>query len=193
MIQFCSKIIGARYYPSSEVNSARDLDGHGSHTASTAAGNIVKYASLYGLKEGTARGGVPSARIASYAACGELGCNDDAVLAAFDDAIADGVDIISISIGRQVAAIFEVDSIAIGSFHAMEKGILTLNSAGNSGPYPGTVQSVAPWSMSVAASTIDQRVIDKVVLGNGATITVCLISRSLLVKVTIISLSFNTN
>ena len=154
------------------MNSTRDFAGHGSHTASTAAGNIVKHESLYGVKEGTARGGVPSSRIASYSVCGDQGCPDEAILAAFDDAIADGVDIITVSIGLLMASNFEDDAIAIGSFHAMEKGILTLNSAGNTGPYSGSVSSVAPWLVTVAASTIDQRVIDKVVLGNGKTLTV---------------------
>ena len=171
---FCSKIIGARYYTSDE--SARDTIGHGSHTASTAAGNNVKDASFYGIAKGTARGGVPSARIAAYKVCDPLGCSTEAILAAFDDAIADGVDIITISIDPQAPESFEVDSIAIGALHATEKGILTFNSAGNGGPSLGTMLSSAPWLMTVAASSIDRRIMDKVLLGYGTTtVIVCLI------------------
>lgn len=100
-------------------------------------------------------------------------------MAAFDDAIADGVDIITVSLGSSGAHAFEVDPIAIGSFHAMAKGILTLNSAGNSGPSLQTASSLAPWLMTVAASSIDRRIISKVSLANGTTIIVCLITHLL--------------
>ncbi|PON36942.1 Subtilase [Parasponia andersonii] len=168
-----NKIIGARYYKSwimPDEDSPRDDEGHGTHTASTAAGNNVKDASFYGLAKGTARGGVPSARIAAYKVCGIDGCTGQSILAAFDDAIADGVDIITVSLGQNSAEEFDTDAIAVGAFHAMERGILTLHSAGNYGPSLGTVASVAPWLMTVAASSIDRRIIDKVVLGNGTTI-----------------------
>ncbi|XP_070681181.1 subtilisin-like protease SBT4.4 [Malus domestica] len=162
-----NKLIGARYYIDS---TARDEVGHGTHTASTAAGNPVEPVSFYGLAQGIARGGVPSARIAAYKVCGSEGCSVDGILAAFDDAIADGVDIITISIASETAPPFHEDPIAIGAFHAMEKGILTSNSAGNYGPAERTVSSVAPWILSVAASSTDRRIIDKVVLGNGRTL-----------------------
>ncbi|KAE9622114.1 putative cucumisin [Lupinus albus] len=163
------KIIGARYYMDNK--SARDSDGHGTHTASIAAGNSVPSASFYGLAQGTARGGVPLARIAAYKVCNEIGCESNAILSAFDDAIADGVNIISISIGFSDQTPFDKDPIAIGSFHAMVGGILIVNSAGNNGPVPGSISSVAPWMLTVAASTIDRRFIDKVVLGNGKILT----------------------
>ncbi|XP_042477650.1 subtilisin-like protease SBT4.13 [Macadamia integrifolia] len=161
-----NKIIGARFY-SNESDSVRDTDGHGTHTASTIAGNLVSNASFYGIAQGNARGGVPSARIAAYNVCGSKGCAESDVLAAFDDAIADGVDIISISIGTSIAGDFDIEAIAIGAFHAMQKGILTSQSAGNSGPDTQTIISIAPWILSVAASTIDRHIIDKVVLGDG--------------------------
>ncbi|KAK9912856.1 hypothetical protein M0R45_036691 [Rubus argutus] len=117
-----NKIIGARFYK--PADSARDEHGHGTHTASTAAGNAVRDVSYYGIAQGTARGGVPSARIVAYRAC-VRSCSSEAILAAFDDAIADGVDIITISIGPDKLSPFNEDALAIGAFHAMEKGILT--------------------------------------------------------------------
>lgn len=96
-------------------------------------------------------------------------------MAAFDDAIVDGVDIISISLGFRYALNYTDDPAAIGAFHAMVKGIFTAHSAGNSGPGMKSVQSVAPWVLSVAASSTDRRIIDKVVLGNGKTLIVCVI------------------
>ncbi|KAK9912826.1 hypothetical protein M0R45_036666 [Rubus argutus] len=163
-----NKLVGARFYSSSE--SARDGMGHGTHTASTAAGNVVKDVSFYGLAQGTARGGVPSARVAAYSICSAEGCQSSDILAAFDDAIADGVDIITVSLGSSSAIPIAHDPIAIGSYHAIQKGILTSHAAGNSGPTAGTVSSVAPWILTVAASSIDRGIIDKVVLGNGKTL-----------------------
>ncbi|KAH7856066.1 hypothetical protein Vadar_032362 [Vaccinium darrowii] len=165
------KIIGARYYRSAgffdpgDIPSPRDSEGHGSHTASTVAGRVVSNASLFGLGVGTARGGVPSARIAVYKICWSDGCYDADILAAFDDAIADGVDIISLSVGGFPEDYFS-DPIAIGAFHSMKNGVLTSNSAGNDGPSPGSIANVSPWSLSVAASTIDRTFVTKVKLGN---------------------------
>ncbi|GLU11532.1 hypothetical protein SLE2022_282710 [Rubroshorea leprosula] len=165
-----NKLIGARFYIG---DSARDDVGHGSHTASTAAGNSVKGASFFGLAEGIARGGVPSARIAAYKPCDPSGCPSEKVLAAFDDAIADGVDLITVSLGGLSPLNFTVDTIAIGAFHAMEKGILTVQAAGNTGDFDDfrPTPSTAPWVLSVAASSIDRQFISKVVLGNGETAT----------------------
>ncbi|OMO66692.1 hypothetical protein COLO4_30417 [Corchorus olitorius] len=164
-----NKIIGARFYSSISPSSARDEMGHGSHTASTAAGNIVKNTSFFGLGQGTARGAVPSARIAAYRVCDGNGCESKDILAAFDDSIADGVDVITISIGGINPLLFHEDVIAIGAFHAMVKGVITLHAGGNIGGFH-TITSVAPWIVTVAASTIDRQFIDKVVLGNGKTL-----------------------
>ncbi|XVF83795.1 hypothetical protein PTKIN_Ptkin16aG0521100 [Pterospermum kingtungense] len=168
-----NKIIGAKYYRanknfgSGDFQSPRDSEGHGSHTSSIAAGGIVSKTSLYGLRAGTARGGVPGARIAVYKICWYDGCYDEDILAAFDDAIADGVDIISLSVGAIVPLDYFSDSIAIGAFHSMKHGILTSNSAGNEGPYYASIVNVSPWSLSVGASTIDRKFRAKVKLGNG--------------------------
>ncbi|PON53873.1 Subtilase [Trema orientale] len=169
-----NKVIGAKYYRSYgfdkedvyDFKSPRDSDGHGTHTASIAAGGLVRDASLSGFAAGTARGGVPSARLAVYKVCWYDGCYDADILAAFDDAIADGVDVISISLGSSSRDYFK-SAIAIGSFHAIRKGILTSTSAGNRGPNPKSLSSFSPWSLSVAASTIDREFFAGVRLGNG--------------------------
>ncbi|PON53866.1 Subtilase [Trema orientale] len=169
-----NKIIGAKYYRSDgsfedeDLKSPRDSEGHGTHTASTAAGALVNDASLFGLGAGTARGGVPSARLAVYKVCWFDGCEDADILAAFDDAIADGVDIISVSLSSSSDGYFR-NSIAIGAFHAMRKGILTSTSAGNRGPRPATLSNFSPWSLSVAASTIDRDFFTELQLGNNKT------------------------
>lgn len=129
--------------------------------------------SFLGLAEGVTRGGVPGARIAVYKVCWtDVGCGTADILKAFDDAIADGVDIISVSLGADWVSDYFDDAIAIGSFHAMRNGILTSNSAGNSGPDPVSISNYAPWTMTVAASTIDRKFVTKLVLGNGQFITV---------------------
>ncbi|KAK9727175.1 hypothetical protein RND81_05G263500 [Saponaria officinalis] len=161
------KIIGARTY--AYPSKARDYKGHGTHTASTAAGQKVEGANFYGIANGTARGAVPSSRIAVYKVCHSTGCEGKDVMAGFDDAIADGVDMISLSLGG-VASQFHEETISIGAFHAMAKGILTVQAVGNSGDARASVASVAPWIFSVAASYIDRHVINKVVLGNGKTL-----------------------
>ncbi|XP_023533940.1 subtilisin-like protease SBT4.3 [Cucurbita pepo subsp. pepo] len=161
------KVIGARYYSSS---SARDDKGHGTHTASTAIGKSVTTDGFYGIAGGVARGAVPSSRLAVYSACSPS-CTDVEILAAFDDAIADGVDIITISLGGFDLSDLRVDCIAIGAYHAMVKGILTVQSAGNDGPVVGSVESVAPWLFSVAATTTDRSIVDEIVLGNGKTVS----------------------
>lgn len=173
-------MIGARYYTQDTPGtnktyiegakgSPRDSVGHGTHTASTASGIYVKNASYYGLAKGTARGGSPSARIAAYKTCSEEGCSGATVLKAIDDAVRDGVDIISISIGLSslMQPDFLDDPIAIGAFHAEQMGVMVVCSAGNDGPDPYTVVNTAPWIFTVAASNIDRNFQATVVLGNG--------------------------
>ncbi|XP_026415680.1 CO(2)-response secreted protease-like [Papaver somniferum] len=177
------KLIGARYYDTREdmiktesnrtlkshTGSPRDSVGHGTHTASTAAGAMVPNASYYGLGHGTAKGGSPSSRLAIYKACSLAGCSSATILKAMDDAIKDGVDIISISIGVSsiIQSDFLNDPIAIGAFHANEKGIMVVCAGGNDGPDAFTVVNSAPWIMTVAASNIDRAFRSNVVLGNG--------------------------
>lgn len=165
-------MIGAKYFnldkSSGPIDNPSPVDdqGHGTHTASTAAGAVVNGASLYGVGKGSARGGVPSARIAVYKVCWNTGCSDMDMLAGFDEAIADGVNFISVSIGGPSRDFF-TDPIAIGAFHAMRRGVLTSCSAGNDGPRPMTVENVAPWILTVAASSIDRQFTTTVDFGDG--------------------------
>ncbi|WJX82456.1 hypothetical protein P8452_65210 [Trifolium repens] len=172
-----NKIIGAKYFKAdgnpdpSDILSPIDVDGHGTHTASTAAGDLVPNASLFGLASGTSRGAVPSARLAIYKVCwSSTGCADMDILAAFEAAIHDGVDVISVSIGGG-SPDYAHDSISIGSFHAMKKGIITVASAGNDGPSIGSVTNTAPWIVTVAASGIDRAFKSTVQLGSGKNIS----------------------
>ncbi|KAH6824247.1 hypothetical protein C2S53_017420 [Perilla frutescens var. hirtella] len=155
-----NKIIGARYF-NSEDQSPLDDDGHGTHTASTAAGTFVEGANIFGSANGTAVGIAPLAHLAIYKVC----CGETDVLAGIDEAVEDGVDVISISLGLGGGGFFE-DSIAIGAFSAMEKGILVSCSAGNEGPFLSYVGNGAPWILTVGASTIDRKLSAKAVLGN---------------------------
>ena len=137
------------------------------------AGRAVGNVSFDGLAAGVARGAVPGARLAVYKVCWEGGgCGGADILAAFDDAVADGVDVISFSIGGPMPRQYFLDVAAIGSFHAMRRGVVTSTAAGNSGLSGGRVCNVAPWMLSVAASSIDRRFTDRIVLGNGETIVV---------------------
>ncbi|XP_062092048.1 CO(2)-response secreted protease-like [Humulus lupulus] len=165
------KLIGARYYlpaNATEEGTPRDSNGHGTHVASTAAGSVVSNTNFFGLASGTARGGAPSARIASYRVCWSTGCSIAAILKAIDDAINDGVDIISISIGYvNGSREYLNDPISIGAFHAEQNGVLVVLSGGNNGPDPYTVGHTAPWMFTVAASTIDRDFRSMLLLGNG--------------------------
>ncbi|KAF8690061.1 hypothetical protein HU200_041422 [Digitaria exilis] len=314
---FCNnKLVGAKFFHkgneavtgtslSAMGQSMSPLDdvGHGTHTASTAAGSTAGDASFFKYGKGTAAGVAPGARIAVYKACWKTGCASSDILAAFEAAIEDGVDVISISVGgnkgkgcllflhpcrrhnpqgragegdaaaavarvvhasclqdpvrkgleiggsaptsrgsplpsrpaarlspgaaplagaaasyshfpdrlasstlpnqsRQVthgSARFldspksissgnprlayspdgitsclmewELDSLATGAFRAVRDGIIASASTGNTGPAESTVSNVAPWILTVGASTINRLFPDTVVLGNGETFT----------------------
>ncbi|KAL2496648.1 Subtilisin-like protease SBT5.3 [Forsythia ovata] len=173
------KLIGARYFNkgyaatvgplNSTFDSPRDNEGHGSHTLSTAGGNFVAGANVFGFGNGTAKGGSPKARVAAYKVCwppaGGNECFDADILAGFDMAIHDGVDVLSVSLGGDPVPFYN-DSVAIGSFHAVMQGIVVVCSAGNSGPGAGTVTNIAPWQITVGASTMDRQFPSYVILGN---------------------------
>ena len=150
-----------------EYLSARDLGGHGTHVASTAAGSYVKNASQNGLAAGWARGGAPRARLAIYKALwgNPTYGSTAAVLAAIDDAIYDGVDVLSLSIGGD-------GSWAFPSLHAVMKGIAVVYAAGNDGPNPEKIFNTSPWVLTVAASSIDRSFPTGITLGNNQTLAV---------------------
>ncbi|RYC11026.1 S8 family serine peptidase [Nocardioides zhouii] len=177
------KLIGARYYPEAfvasvppskryehEFLSTRDGDGHGSHTAGTAAGIFGVPASVEGRDFGTVSGMAPAAKIAAYKVCfsdtdpATGGCYTSSTLAAVDDAIKDGVDVINYSISGATNTV--VDAVEYAFLGAAAAGIFVAASAGNSGPTASTVAHNSPWVTTVAAST--HAVFENtVVLGNG--------------------------
>ncbi|KAK4752253.1 hypothetical protein SAY87_021051 [Trapa incisa] len=186
-VKHCNrKIIGARWYikgilaeygkllnssGETEFLSPRDAIGHGTHTASTAAGSFVNNVSYRGVAYGTARGGAPRARLAVYKVCWNvLGgqCSSVDILKAIDQAIHDRVHVMSLSIGSSIPLFSEVDDrdgIATGSFHAVTHGITVVCGAANDGPSAQTVQNTAPWILTVAASTIDREFHTFITLG----------------------------
>ncbi|KAI3453627.1 hypothetical protein Pfo_010290 [Paulownia fortunei] len=158
-----NKLIGARYFTIGN-GTPFDENGHGTHTASTAAGNFVTGANVFGNANGTAAGIAPLAHIAIYKVC-VTRCSESDILAAMDTAIDDGVDIISLSLGGP-ARNFYNENVAVGAFSAIEKGIFVSASAGNSGPSLGTIENGAPWILTVGASSVDRKIRATAVLGN---------------------------
>ncbi|HEV3478444.1 MAG TPA: S8 family peptidase [Gaiellaceae bacterium] len=175
------KLIGAQFYCESrgcdgvlehEFLSPRDYNGHGTHTASTAGGNqgvpTTGGAALFGTVNGIA----PRARIAAYKVCwdngaGGCGANTGDAVAAIDQAVADGVDVINYSISGTRTNY--LDSVEVAYLFAADAGVFVATSAGNSGPTATTVAHISPWLASVAAGTHNRNGVSSVTLGNGAT------------------------
>ena len=168
-----NKLIGARWYVAGfgasqvwegEYLSPRDGDGHGTHTASTAAGNANIDPSIDGNNLGvsTISGIAPRAWVAMYKACwninadGDGGCAGADLVAAIDQAVADGVDVINYSIGSDSSVILTDDEISF--LFAADAGVFASVSAGNAGPGANTVGSPAsvPWVTTVGASQEDR-------------------------------------
>lgn len=137
-----------------------DDDGHGSHTASTAAGNevVATVTGPSGISEDRTISGVaPHANIIAYDVCDGEGCNGTAILAGIEQAIADGVDVINYSIGSEDPSDPWSSGDDIGFLAARAAGIFVAHSAGNEGPGYETVGSpMAPWITHVAATTHDR-------------------------------------
>ncbi|KAM7529229.1 hypothetical protein LguiB_032639 [Lonicera macranthoides] len=175
------KLIGARFFLKgmerhisggsvesfSIYRSPRDEVGHGTHTASTAAGAEVTRVSLFGFAEGHARGIATKARVAMYKVCGFF-CVDSDIIAAIESAIADGVDVLSISLGSKDQPYHE-NAIAKGAFAAMKRNIFVACSGGNSGPHPYSVHNTAPWITTVGAGSMDRVFPVRIRLGNNVT------------------------
>ncbi len=163
-----NKLIGARWFiagaletgpiDEDEIRSPRDADGHGTHTATTAAGNRAS-ASIFGTLIGDIEGIAPKARVAAYKACWlrpgatRASCNTSDLANAIDAAVGDGVDIISYSVGSSLARTTAPDDIAL--LAAAKAGVLAVVAAGNEGPNLGTIGSPAggPWVITAAASS----------------------------------------
>ena len=164
-----TKVIGAQYFLDGfgadwigdasigEYVSPRDGGDHGSHTASTAAGNPVTTDQGAGIS-----GVAPAAKIAAYKACwsgpdpadpNDDGCATSDLLGAIDAATHDGVDVINYSIGG--AAATSTNSLTDQAFmRAAEAGIFVSAAGGNAGPGSTTLDNASPWITTVAASTI---------------------------------------
>jgi subtilisin family serine protease len=168
-----NKLIGARVFQNgSQVVGAAPFDdkGHGTHIASTAAGNFVEDANALGNDNGTAVGMAPYAHLAIYKVCfPDVGCSESDMLAALDTAVEDGVDVLSLSIGENSGEAFPFykDGIALGAFSAIQRGIFVSCSAGNNGPFYGSLSNEAPWILTVGASTIDRTIKATAQLGDG--------------------------
>lgn len=165
-----NKLIGARFFVDGaqatgpidpgEIFSPRDVDGHGTHTATTAAGNSVQ-ASIFGTFLGRVEGIAPGARVAVYKACWlrpggmRASCNTSDLANAIDMAVADGVDVISYSVGSSLFTVTAPDDIALLS--AAKAGVVTAVAAGNEGPGFDTITSPAgnPAVITTGASSRD--------------------------------------
>ncbi|KAL2527557.1 Subtilase family protein [Abeliophyllum distichum] len=168
-----NEYLSARDPEYEEYLSARDSDGHGTHTASTAGGSFVHNVSVGELAYGTARGGAPHARLAIYKVIWSGFATSADILKAFDEAIHDRVDVLSLSLGVDIPLFPEIDKrdlIYYGSFHAVANGITVVCAAGNAGPIAQTVFNVAPWVITVGASTIDRSFPTPIMLGNNRTL-----------------------
>jgi hypothetical protein len=132
-------------------HTARDSEGHGTHTASTAAGNALATAEVLGTERGPLHGIAPAAWISVYKVCGVQGCYASDSAAAVGQAVRDGVQAINFSIsgGTDPAT----DPVELAFLDAYAAGVFVAASAGNSGPGAGTANHLSPWVTSVAAST----------------------------------------
>ncbi len=165
-----SKVLSARYFadtflenvpeenrPPEEVNSPVDIDNHGTHTASTAAGNADITQTVDGRDFGVSAGVAPEAKISVYKICWEDdnpdtgGCYSSAAIDAINQAILDGVDVLNYSISGSTTT--TTDPVSLAFLSATSAGIFVAASAGNSGPTASTVNHGAPWMTTVAAST----------------------------------------
>ncbi|GIV79853.1 MAG: peptidase S8 [Litorilinea sp.] len=153
-----------------EFDSARDDNGHGTHTASIAAGNAGVSASIFGLPFGTVSGVAPRAHIVAYRVCADQGCYQSDIIAAIEQAIRDKVDVINLSIGGGASPYR--DPVELALLNAYEQGIFVAASAGNDGPQADTVEHRGPWVTTVGASSTDRAFVSTLLLvaDNGDTL-----------------------
>lgn len=181
----CSdKLVGARFYADdflryttpaqrdpNERISPLDIGSHGTHTATTAAGNHDVDQEMNGSNYGKGSGVAPAAKIAAYKICWEDtdpntgGCYTSASVAAIEDGITDNVDVLNYSISGNNNSV--VDPVALAFKSAAEVGIFVSASAGNSGPTANTVNHSSPWLTTVAASTFSNELTGTVEFADG--------------------------
>ena len=161
--EFCNMAAG--------VCSARDADGHGTHTASTAAGSPVASAPLFGIERGPINGIAPGAHVIMYRVCLDQGCFQSDSVAAIEQAILDGVDVINFSIAGGASPFS--DPVELAFLEAYAAGITVNASAGNAGPGAGTADHGGPWVNTVGASTSNRHFLTTLELaaGGGATLS----------------------
>jgi len=155
--EFCNNQTG--------ICSARDADGHGTHTATTAAGDLVRNAPIFGIDRGPASGIAPGASVIAYRVCLDQGCFSSDSVAAIQQAVIDGVDVINFSISGGAEPF--ADPVELAFLDAYAAGVVVAASAGNSGPGPGTAEHGGPWVTTVGASTWDGGWFTTLVLRSG--------------------------
>jgi hypothetical protein len=133
------------------VNLARDSNGHGTHTATTAAGIAVDHANPLGIDRGAISGLAPGAWVSAYKVCGPAGCYGSDTSAAVAQAILDGVDVINFSISG--GADPYTDPTELAFLDAYAAGVFVAASAGNAGPGADTADHNGPWVTTVAATS----------------------------------------
>ena len=148
-----------------EFDSARDSNGHGTHTATTSAGNAGVDAELFGVDRGVVSGIAPRAHVIAYRVCGLEGCFQSDSVRAVEQAILDDVDVINFSISGGNAPYS--DAVSLAFLAAYDAGVLVSASAGNSGPGADTVGHREPWTMTVGASTSDRHFLSTVTATGG--------------------------
>ncbi|MEV6285758.1 S8 family serine peptidase [Kribbella sp. NPDC051770] len=160
-------VVGGDIYP----DSARDSNGHGTHTATTSAGGPVANANPLGINRGPIAGIAPAAAVSVYKVCGATGCFPSDSAAAVGRAILDGVKVINFSISGGSDPYS--DPVELAFLDAYAAGVFVATSAGNSGPGAGTTDHRSPWVTTVAASTQARTFRSTVTLaGGGATATI---------------------
>ncbi|WP_454697547.1 S8 family serine peptidase [Arthrobacter humicola] len=180
-----SKVVGARYFADSfrqyvtpehrapeELISPVDVGSHGTHTATTAAGNANVEQVIDGASFGKSSGVAPAAKVSVYKVCWEDdnpatgGCYSSASVEAVDAAIKDGVDVLNYSISGNTNS--TSDPVALAFLNAAAAGVFVSASAGNSGPTVSTVNHASPWLTTVAASTFPSDLLGTVKVSDGS-------------------------
>jgi subtilisin family serine protease len=195
------KLIGARFYnasfyaylqsqgytqtPDEYGDSPRDSVGHGSHTSSTSAGNMKADGPVgNGADIGPISGIAPRARISMYKACWSYfagisklnSCFDGDLVAGIEQAVADGVDIVSYSISGSMTDF--MDPVEVAFFNATSAGVFVAAAAGNNGP-AATLTHPSPWTATVAATTHNRLYYADGTMGNGSVYTGASLSNGL--------------